>query len=1630
MIRQLFIIVFMIVLLPYASRGAESKLVQYQTKDSLSTSSVLSVIDPVIYKGIEDRQYKTQVKLLYGREQRSDLYSTASWSYQVTYTITFYDDSYTQVGSPLTGNTLTISSDNVNPVYQATHLFQNAGYNYGNVKLTVTNIINSSAPDDIRLELELTAQTNFLLTPTESFQLGRKNDMVYWSFIEGAEAYQLEWVFIDSMDQSGIATSTAAFAAKRGVRVQTTDQYYVMNMTLPSGTLYYRVRGIGKYLASTNTTLKYGQWIAGSPVSIAVNNDTLTDPVSFERNKNWQYVTSYAEDGKYKKVVTYYDGTLRNRQVSTNLSSDSTTLLAETKYDYEGRGVINILPIALQGNHLNYHVNLNNFSNGKTDYDNILTGSVMPGLDSTTSQACLYYSDQNTVENLHRDYLPKAGAYPFVATQYLRDGTGRVSRQSNVGEIFRLKDPDLGGHYTRYVYGNTNSTELHRLFGSNVGVSSHYKKNYVIDPNGQISVSYLDQEERVIATALAGDTPSNLNALTENSSQELLVNLSENNVMDNVNFVSHSTSKIVNAKSTNYTLLYDLTGVINNAGGFFDTCRACAYDLVITVKGPDGIELTPTSPIVRNNIHPSSYSCSDSTYNQSLVNETFTFNKIGEYTIEKKLTLNSGAIALLLSQMQSQGGYPDSSEFVDDELALVDSSKCDLTCEDHCYTKIFNDHPTWAAHPTTYADSISNALAACLKSGPCTDIIDSTINDYDECESMRRNMLEQLYPGGYYNSKTGWLEDNYSSITFLDANGAPITTGLPGILRDSLQFRDDWAEALLSHHPEYCHLARCALEADSRKFDLNMARVADWNEAVTDGYIDPLGGSVIDPMFNSSTTPYGLASWGTAIEDTIQHYMVRKGLGSEVPEVGDKNSNGTAGDLWDLASSYMPYSYDNSYIPSAQEKWLMFRSVYQGMKEYAVVYGHENYGSGCAYLEDSDNTVVEKPLLSTDITTLTGMAHDNLINTCLSGCDENVKVWMTLLQNKCAVNPDTTFMSSGDSSTVATALSNYCAEKCGSANPFGLLLKTDLDAADSFLVAAQTVLSGYGCSLYTIAVENPYQVACNDKGEDGPRRLTPCAFQTIKAINDFLTGIYSNTTLPSGCPDSTSWSPGQIAQNPYPPYGIIYSSIYENTGYCNSVNCPGYKYFVMLYDHRTINLDRVHLQFLWSANSGSVNYYGGCFPESIYLLPNYCVANEVYQINFFDPTTGLDMNLDSIVSVFNPRIDFSYSYGGYTWDDNTFHGVMVDAYVHNGTGSPVLMSLYVNATYTNYLTWKTDRIVYDEPCVMSGFNTCPSDMNDEANERSYSGIHMNGSSDYIDVPGFTWPKEKDDITVEFWIKVDSAEVGSHCVFSIGNSNTISERIQAHIPWSDKLLYWHYASADFTTDYTCYLDKWTHVALVSDGKNGHFRGVYLDGELVRYDTISYGVELDLSGLTIGSLISSYFHNGMIRDFRIWDKVRSGFEINRDMNVNLASGTHNLVGYWKLNEGSGSTAYDGSGYGHNGTLHGCTWTSQTGMVGRTTDPGTGHYSSCVEELPGRNELCNASFTINWSTLRDSCIKQQRELAIHQGTEKWKLALDTFQQNFLAAHFNKCFGKLLNEQLRYEYTNNEYHYTLYYY
>lgn len=115
--------------------------------------------------------------------------------------------------------------------------------------------------------------------------------------------------------------------------------------------------------------------------------------------------------------------------------------------------------------------------------------------------------------------------------------------------------------------------------------------------------------------------------------------------------------------------------------------------------------------------------------------------------------------------------------------------------------------------------------------------------------------------------------------------------------------------------------------------------------------------------------------------------------------------------------------------------------------------------------------------------------------------------------------------------------------------------------------------------------------------------------------------------------------------------------------------------------------------------------------------------------------------------------------------------------------------------------------------------------------------------------------------------------------------------------------------------------WHHVAATYDGTSWR---LYLDGALdgtlnvgrpPRADSIQHaalGTALTSTGAAAG-----YF-NGVLDDVRIWNYARSQAEIQAAMNNELSLPQAGLLGYWKLNETSGTTANDSSGSGINGTL----------------------------------------------------------------------------------------------------------------
>lgn len=198
-----------------------------------------------------------------------------------------------------------------------------------------------------------------------------------------------------------------------------------------------------------------------------------------------------------------------------------------------------------------------------------------------------------------------------------------------------------------------------------------------------------------------------------------------------------------------------------------------------------------------------------------------------------------------------------------------------------------------------------------------------------------------------------------------------------------------------------------------------------------------------------------------------------------------------------------------------------------------------------------------------------------------------------------------------------------------------------------------------------------------------------------------------------------------------------------------------------------------------------------------------------------------------------------------------------------------------------------------------------------------SALRFNGTNTTLRADSFAFAGRA--ITVEFWNYVDTNEVRSSSAFSIGAGDNTENRLQSHAPWSDKTLYWDYgnigALGRLTANYAPHLGSWTHVALVSNGID--FKAIYFNGEPAATSTTA-SMARDLTTLTIGGVPGSWYHRGMIDEFRIWNTARTPEAIRRDMYRKLASPQSGMLGYWSLDEGGGAVAHDSSGFDHDASL----------------------------------------------------------------------------------------------------------------
>ncbi len=509
------------------------------------------------------------------------------------------------------------------------------------------------------------------LTPSHPSTVAVDADelMVSWSSnpldANGKTHIDIEWTWVDAEALGGYQNSSSQFDAdlifkNNASRVsidRSKNNYKIPLIYDGAGRLFYRIR---PFQVRENEQVINGNWSAIGTNGILFYERAING--GHQENLNWQTTTSFAEEGKRKTVVQYFDGTLRGRQTVTKDNVTNKTVVAESFYDYQGRPVINILPAPTLNSVLKYTVDFNRFvgsyNTAKEIFDIVPTNLnpcnfETPRLDKNNPNggSAQYYSDINPEKSLgFNKFIPDADGYSYTETRYTPDATGRIEAQGGVGNTFQLgKGGGVNDHDTKYYYGKPDQKELDALFGTEAGDATHYSKNMVRDANGQYSVSYVDMHGRTIATALAGKSPTNVKALessltTQQDFKKDLVTPSNNRVEGRS--VVASTTLLV-TQEVPHLFHYELGPlsaeiIACNPPGE-TVCYDCYYNLEIRITGGCGVNIVKTANNLSfvNNLPVYDQSCS--TLPAPI---TFDFTetlKEGEYNITKTLTVNKDA---------------------------------------------------------------------------------------------------------------------------------------------------------------------------------------------------------------------------------------------------------------------------------------------------------------------------------------------------------------------------------------------------------------------------------------------------------------------------------------------------------------------------------------------------------------------------------------------------------------------------------------------------------------------------------------------------------------------------------------------------------------------------------------------------------------------------------------------------------------------------------------------------------------------------------------------------------------------------------------------------------------------------
>ncbi|MDP2666905.1 MAG: LamG-like jellyroll fold domain-containing protein, partial [Candidatus Diapherotrites archaeon] len=211
-------------------------------------------------------------------------------------------------------------------------------------------------------------------------------------------------------------------------------------------------------------------------------------------------------------------------------------------------------------------------------------------------------------------------------------------------------------------------------------------------------------------------------------------------------------------------------------------------------------------------------------------------------------------------------------------------------------------------------------------------------------------------------------------------------------------------------------------------------------------------------------------------------------------------------------------------------------------------------------------------------------------------------------------------------------------------------------------------------------------------------------------------------------------------------------------------------------------------------------------------------------------------------------------------------------------------------------------------------------------------LNFDGSGDYVAIPEISaYDLEKtDSFTINLWVNKTSGGTGNKRLFSkAGDTASAGYHALCSAAGNTVALQLFDGTNTATSPVGSVTDaQWDMLTFTNDGPNRIIR-TYVNGVEIGSGSSTTSItgsilnNIALAIATRGDLTAGFEFNGRIANAAFWNRLVGSVEVAAIYNKPTQISTTNLIGWWKLNIGTGTQASDSSANANHGSITNAIW-----------------------------------------------------------------------------------------------------------